>query len=159
MSQLQFNNFKYFSKINAAGLEVECLPVKHGEDLDSSAFIFGSKDRVVYISDISRMIPETLEIIKSEPVDVLVVDALCLTYQHPTHFSLEQAIELSKEVKAKRSFFVGMGTQFDHDEVNSYLATLKDKEGLDMQLAHDGLSVSVDLGETKATKNSAECTV
>ena len=146
VAKIDFNVFQWFGSFKAADcLEVEALPVKHGEDLDSSAFIFGKNDRVVYISDVSRVIPETLEKIKEAPVDVLVLDALCLTFQHPTHFSLEQAIDFCREVRPKRAFFVGMSSQFDHDEVNKLLTTFKEKEGLEMQLAHDGLCLDVHL--------------
>jgi len=116
----------------------------HGEDMHSSAFIFGGKDRICYISDISRMLPETLSEIKSAPVDVLVLDALCLNFKHPTHFSLEQAIELCRNIKPRRVYFVGMGSEFDHEKINSYLKEFE-KEGLHMQLAHDGLSIDVNL--------------
>ena len=146
VAKINFNMFNWFSSFKAADcLEVEALPVKHGEDLDSSAFIFGKKDRIVYISDVSRIIPETLSIVNSEPVTVLVLDALCLTFKHPTHYSLEQAIEFCRKVRPKRALFVGMSSQFDHDEVNEFLATFKEKEGLCMELAHDGLCLEVKL--------------
>lgn len=146
VAKINFNVFDYFSSFIVADcLEIQALPVKHGEDLDSSAFIFGTKDRIVYISDVSRVIPETMDHIKESQVDVLVIDALCLTFKHPTHYSLDQAIALCREVKPKRAFFVGMSSQFDHDEVNAYLATLKEKEDLDLQLAYDGLCLDVEL--------------
>ena len=143
VASLDFKIFDYHSKFDAAGLEVLALPVMHGEDLVSSAFVFGVESRVVYISDISRMLPGTLERIKEKPVDILIVDALCLTFKHPTHFSLEQAIDLCREVKPNKAYFVGMGTQFDHDEVNSYLSKRSVKENIDMQLAHDGLCIPI----------------
>ena len=146
VAKIDFNMFNWFTSFKAADcLEVEALPVKHGGDLDSSAFIFGKKDRVVYISDVSRVIPETLAKIKEGPVDILVLDALCLTFKHPTHYSLEQAIDFCREVRPKRAFFVGMSSQFDHDEVNEFLATFKTNEGLEMELAHDGLCLDVKL--------------
>ena len=71
----------------------------------------------------------------------------CLSYSsHPvTHYSLEQAIEFCRKVRPKRALFVGMSSQFDHDKVNEFLATFKEKEGLCMELAHDGLCLEVKL--------------
>ena len=117
----------------------------HGEDLESTAFLFGDKEKVCYISDISRMLPETLKVIKENPVHILIVDSLCLTFKHPTHYSLEQAIELCEEIKPKKAFFVGMGSQFDHDNVNEMLKKYHYSHGLDLALAHDGLMVDVSL--------------
>ena len=45
---------------------------------------------MVYLSDVSRVLPETLEWMSQRPIDVLVVDALYKSRPHPTHFSLPQ---------------------------------------------------------------------
>jgi phosphoribosyl 1,2-cyclic phosphodiesterase len=90
----------------------------HGEDMFCTAFIFGNKNRVCYISDISRMLPETLEVIKNEPeLDVLILDALLKNVSHPTHQSMADAIELAKKVRARQTLLVGMSSEFDHEEV------------------------------------------
>jgi len=100
---------------------------------------------VVYLSDISRMLPETQEYILNTlpPIDVLVIDSLLESRSHFSHFSLKQAINLAKTLKPKRTFIVGMNCDGfrPHDEMNE---ELKKIEGLEhVQLAHDGLTIEV----------------
>jgi len=69
----------------------------HGENLVSFGFAFSlGKSNVVYLSDISRMLPETHEYIhdKLGPTDVLIVDALSPDKTHTSHFCASQAVAL-----------------------------------------------------------------
>ena len=59
-------------------------------------FIFGNADRVVYISDVSRVEPEIVSVICSKPVDILIIDALYISKPHPTHFNLDESLEFIK---------------------------------------------------------------
>eukprot|EP01041_Mallomonas_annulata_P000560 gene560-1076_t len=148
VSNVRWNVIESYKPFVAAGLEVTPIPVMHGEDLQSMGFIFGRKDTVCYISDISRMLPATMETISSRtPISLLVVDALFFSREHPTHFSLEQALDLCRKLRPKKALFVGMsGVHMgDHETVNAQLKLLLQSEGLDVQLAHDGLKVELDL--------------
>jgi phosphoribosyl 1,2-cyclic phosphodiesterase len=146
VSNVECVNIMPTVEFQVCALPVLPFAVMHGEDLESMGFLFGSSDKVCYISDISRMLPDSLQLIKrSGPIDVLIVDALLLSFNHPTHYSLEQAVELCKDVKPKRAFFVGMSSSMEHDEVNEYLKELSQKEGIEMQLAHDGLAIDIQL--------------
>jgi len=152
-----------FQPFIAAGLRMVPLPVMHGEDLVCLGFAFtvnsskapqdiaGSKEdtepksgglNVVYLSDISRMLPTTEAYIleKLPPTDVLIVDSLLVDRKHPVHFSLEQAIELARRLKPTKTFIVGINCDDfqPHDEANQ---ELKKIEGLDVQLAFDGLVI------------------
>ena len=62
---------------------------------------------------------------------------------YPSHFSLPQTLDLVKELKPKRSLFVGMSHRFEHHMANKELALLKTKFGLDVQLAYDGQCITV----------------
>jgi hypothetical protein len=42
---------------------------------------------------------------------------------------------------------VGMSSQIEHHSTNAELARLEEEEGLNIQLARDGLSIDVDLSE------------
>ena len=129
-----------------ADLAFTPLPVWHGEDLLSLGFMFGRTEKVCYLSDISRMPQETLAHIQScGPVHLLVVDALCLSYQHPTHFSLQQAVELCQQIRPKVCRFVGMASEFDHEKVNEQLRLISARENIDMQLSYDGLCIKMEL--------------
>ena len=135
-----FESFKPFA---VEGLTVVPLPVMHGEDLVSYGFAFtvGTKN-VVYLSDISRMLPETLEFIHKQlpPIDILVVDALLVDRPNPVHYNLEEAMELIKLLEPRQTFLVGMNCDAfpPHDKANEMLDTIS--EG-NVQLAYDGLEL------------------
>ena len=155
VAALQVNIIDDYVPFTAAGLNVIPLPVLHGDDLISLGFAFSvtnqdgiTQTNIVYLSDISKMIPATLEYIltKLPPTDILIVDALGQDV-HPVHFSLAQAQALSKQIQPKQhTYLIGMSCDsfLPHDEMNQKLASIK---GLNMSLAYDGLVV-----EFKATK-------
>lgn len=117
----------------------------HGEDLESTGFLIGSKEKLCYISDISRMIPSSLQlIIQNGPIELLVVDALAFSFRHPTHYSVEEAINLCRQVRPKKCLLIGMGSGIEYEEANKELKKYLE-EGLDIQLAHDGLNIDIDL--------------
>lgn len=70
------------------GLEVTPFPVLHGEDYVSHGFLFGPEgNKVCYISDVSRVPPESMEFLRRQgPMQLLVCDALTRSQKHPTHF-------------------------------------------------------------------------
>ena len=118
---------KNFESFNVAGVNVIPLPVMHGEDLVSLGFAFNiGRLNVVYLSDISRILPETLDFIRDRlpPTDILVVDALHPSKRNPVHFSLEEAMELMKLIQPTRmTYLVGMSCDsfLSHDEMNQQL--------------------------------------
>jgi phosphoribosyl 1,2-cyclic phosphodiesterase len=129
------------------------LPVWHGDDLISHGFAFTVHSNspnhkslnVVYISDISRMVPETLQFIQEKlpPTDVLIVDALLLHKAHPVHFSLEQAVDLASQIRPTiQTYLIGMSCDafLPHEEMNTYLY---DKYDGKVTMAHDGLVVDL----------------
>lgn len=133
--------FEKFVPFTIGKLKVTPLPVIHGEDLVSFGFAFTvGQTNVVYLSDISRMLPETLEYIHSAlpPTDVLIIDALNPDQEHPVHYSMEQAIQMSREIAPrKQTYLVGMNCDAFplHDDMNR---KLKQQYG-NIQFAHDGL--------------------
>jgi phosphoribosyl 1,2-cyclic phosphodiesterase len=104
-------DFKVFSEFKEFAFgEGECelkltpLPFVHGEDCTCYGFAFGGdNDRVLYISDVSRIEGRTMEWIKKwmgeRGVEVLVVDALLLDRDHMTHFGMRKAAELIRELR------------------------------------------------------------
>jgi phosphoribosyl 1,2-cyclic phosphate phosphodiesterase len=64
-------------------------------------------------------------------LDVLIVDAL-RHKPHPTHFSLEEAVEAARELAPKQTYFTHMSHDIEHEAVNASLPA-------GMQLAYDGL--------------------
>jgi phosphoribosyl 1,2-cyclic phosphodiesterase len=130
-----------FQSYNVEGIEIVALPVMHGEDLVSFGFAFTlGRLNVVYLSDISRMLPETLDFIRNRlpPTSVLVIDALHPTKRTPVHFTLEEALEVVKLIQPmEMTYLVGMNCDnfLPHDDMNRQLQALHGK----VRLAHDGL--------------------
>ncbi|KAL9224376.1 hypothetical protein vseg_000413 [Gypsophila vaccaria] len=132
----------------ASGLQFFPLPVMHGEDYISLGFLFGETCKVAYISDISRFITTTLSVVsKSDDgqLDLLILDTLYKTGSHNTHFCFPQTLDAVKIIHPKRALLVGMTHEFDHDKDNEFLREWSRREGIPVQLAHDGLRVPIDL--------------
>jgi phosphoribosyl 1,2-cyclic phosphate phosphodiesterase len=66
-------------------------------------------------------------------IEVLILDAL-RDREHPTHFSLEQAIETARSLGARRTYFTHMCHDLEHEATNRRLPP-------GMELAHDGLRI------------------
>lgn len=162
-----FEAFKPFDAIPGSdALTITPLPVVHGEDLISYGFAFtvgGVSDNentvaamnVVYLSDISRMLPETLEHIQTklpQPTHVLVLDALHVEQENPVHYNLPQAMALVQQIRPLQTYFVGMNCDSfaPHDEMNERLRKEYGSIG-SVQLAHDGLVITVN-NEATTTK-------
>ena len=52
----------------------------------------------MYLSDVNRVPDATMAYLKTLAIDVLVVDAL-LRKQHPSHFSLEEAVDCARALR------------------------------------------------------------
>ncbi|KAM0950699.1 putative metallo-beta-lactamase, ribonuclease Z/Hydroxyacylglutathione hydrolase [Dioscorea sansibarensis] len=132
----------------ASGLEFVPLPVMHGEDYTCLGFLFGKKSRVAYISDISRFPPSTEYVISKSgdgQLDLLILDTLYKVGSHNVHFCLTQSLDAVKRIQPKRALFIGLTHDFDHHKDNLELAEWSKREGIPVQLAHDGLRVFIDL--------------
>lgn len=61
--------------------------------------------------------------------------------------SVEDSVELAGQLKARRTFLVGLGSGIEYDETNAFLASLENERAgtPHVRLAYDGLAVDVDL--------------
>ena len=111
-------------------LHIVPIKMKHFT-LTSYAFRIG---RFAYVTDLSEISDEAIEKLKG--VEYLIIEAL-QTKKHYSHITLDEAIEISRRVGARRTWFThcshSMGLA---DEVNRKLP-----EG--MALAYDGLKFIV----------------
>jgi len=105
------------------------IPLIHGK-LPVLGFRFG---RFAYCTDCSEIPPDSLELLKD--LDVLVLDALRIS-PHPAHFNLEQAIEMSTIIGAKRTCFTHIAHQIKHEPISKELP-----DG--MELSYDGLTFTI----------------
>ncbi len=88
----------------------------------------------VYITDANRI--EDQEIEKIKGCDVLVLNALRREH-HISHFTLQEAIEMSKRIGAKQTYFTHISHQLGfHDDVENELPD-------NIHLAYDGLEIEL----------------
>ena len=103
----------------------------HG-DINSLGFRF---DDVAYCSDVSDFPPESIP--RLGGLDLLIIDALQHKY-HPSHLSLEQALEWIAKLGPHRAVLTHMHLPLDYDAVN---ATTPDH----VQAAYDGMSIEFEI--------------
>jgi len=116
------------------GLTITPLPVVHAS-VETIGFLFeypGAR-RVAYISDVKTIPEETMDLIRG--VDVFIIDAL-RTADHPTHFTLEEALAAVAESEAKEAWFTHLTHEFD-------TKTLEGQLPENIHVAWDGLRISL----------------
>lgn len=124
-------NFNYIENKNFDIKDIKIIPIEvyHGR-----IKIFGYRiGNFAYITDASK-IPEK-EMEKLENLDVLILNALRKS-PHPTHFNLEQATEIAKQVKAKKTYFTHITHDLKHEEICSILPE-------NVELGYDGLEMKI----------------
>jgi len=94
---------------------------------------------VAYISDAKKIPEQTQKLI--EGVDLLILDMLRLEDPHPSHFILPDTLQEIRLVRPKKSLLIGMNHMVDHESTNVMLKDVLLKEGMDVQLAYDGLCI------------------
>jgi phosphoribosyl 1,2-cyclic phosphate phosphodiesterase len=119
-----------------ADLDVEPIPIFHGKR-PILGFRFGS---FAYLTDTNGIPDDSMALL--DGLDTLVLDAL-RHRPHPTHFTLEQAVTVARQVGARRTFFTHIAHDLPHAAT---CASLPDG----MALAHDGLAVDVATGAAAA---------
>jgi len=107
------------------GFRIIPMRLAHGH-VRVLGFRFGN---IAYCTDTNYIPPESLALLQG--LDVLVLDSL-RHKPHPTHYSLEQAVEVAKGLRAKRTLFTHLSHDLEHEATNAALP-----EG--MELAYDGL--------------------
>lgn len=107
------------------GSSITLIPLRHGPNFDVLGFRFGN---IAYCTDTNGISPESMELLAD--LDVLILDALG-TKSHATHFGLEEAVEISQQLKPRRTLFTHVSHQLEHEATCAALP-----DGID--LAYDG---------------------
>ena len=117
---------KTFS-ISGAGGPIEALPFRqlHGAG-ETLGFRFGG---LAYSPDVSDLPEESLDQLKN--LDIWIVDALRYTL-HPSHFSVEQALDWIARVRPKRAVLTHMHVDLDY-------TALAEKLPPGVEPAYDGM--------------------
>jgi phosphoribosyl 1,2-cyclic phosphate phosphodiesterase len=88
---------------------------------------------LAYCTDCSAIPPETWRHL--EGLDTLVIDALRYTH-HPTHFTVDQALEVVEQVQPRMTYFTHIAHEIGHADLESRLPD-------HVRLAYDGLEIDV----------------
>jgi len=106
------------------GLEIEPLTVFHGR-MPVLTFRLGD---FAYATDCNSIPPESMS--RLEGLDTLVLDAL-RDREHPTHFSVDQALRVVEQLRPRRALFTHIAHELDHRTVCAQLPE-------NVELAYDG---------------------
>jgi phosphoribosyl 1,2-cyclic phosphate phosphodiesterase len=128
-------------RIAIGDLEVQPVPLWHGTR-PILGYRFGPVPSAVggafaYLTDCNRLADQAWPLL--EGLEVLVLDALRVR-PHPTHFSLDEAVETARRIGATRTYFTHMCHDLPHEATNARLPA-------GMALAHDGLILEMSNGK------------
>ncbi|KAG0164594.1 hypothetical protein DFQ28_010087 [Apophysomyces sp. BC1034] len=146
VATFQYHLFDRNSPFTIHGLEFTPLPAHHGiyfttnEPYWCYGLQFGD---VSYISDTNYVPDDTMERMNGR-TRVLVLDCLRDSRSHPSHFGLEDALQVARRLKPAKTYFVGFAHRTDHYAVRDKLLLLQESEGLSSSPAWDGLRLGLD---------------
>ena len=129
---LEFVTIDQHKPFEALGVEVVPIPMEHGPHFEVLGFRFGD---FAYCTDTNRIPESSLKLLSG--VKTFVVDGL-RDQPHPTHFCLEDAIDVANKVGAQQTYLTHIAHNLEHEETNSRLP-----QGI--ELAYDGLKVSIQI--------------
>jgi phosphoribosyl 1,2-cyclic phosphate phosphodiesterase len=113
------------------GAKIIPVPAMHG-----SQPVLGFRvGKVGYLTDFSRVLDSSKDLLTG--LDHLILDALRYV-PHPTHSTVDQSIELVKELKPKRAWFTHICHDLGHVETNAKLPE-------NVRLAYDGLQLESEI--------------
>jgi len=110
------------------GIDIIPIPVRHG-DWTILGYRIGP---FAYITDTNGIPDTSMELLKG--IEVLALDALRPAPKHPTHFTIDEAIEVAGRIGAAKTYLIHLTHDVEHDMVQSTLPT-------SFHLAWDGLSL------------------
>jgi phosphoribosyl 1,2-cyclic phosphate phosphodiesterase len=107
------------------------VPMIHGR-MKVLGFRVGN---LAYCTDVSFMPEPSFDLLQG--LDVLVLDALAW-HEHPTHFSIDQALAVVDRLQPKQTYFTHIAHGLGHADTNARLPA-------NVRLAYDGLRVEASL--------------
>lgn len=114
LPHLEANVLESSSPIEIAGIEVQPVPIRHGD-----LTIFGYRiGKFAYLTDCSGIPDDSWELLQG--LDTVVIGAL-RRKPHPTHFSIDQAIEAAKRIGARTTYLTHLCHEYLHDELEKSL--------------------------------------
>jgi phosphoribosyl 1,2-cyclic phosphate phosphodiesterase len=128
--ELSLHEFDPAAVQSIAGFDLIPLRLPHG-DTDVFGFRAGA---LGYVTDAKRIPPEAAAALAG--VRILVLNALWSGNPHPTHFNLEEALEVAHGIGAERTYLTHMTHRLRHDTLAASLPP-------GVEPAYDGLIVDI----------------
>jgi len=123
--QLQFHRIDT-RPFDVLGTTVTPIRLQHGPRFRVLGFRIGD---LAYCTDTNAIPPASWPLLQG--LDTLILGAL-RDRPHATHFSLEEAIEVAKKLRPRRTYFTHLSHELDYEATNARLPDT-------MELAYDGL--------------------
>ena len=108
-------------------ISVKSIPVQHG-NIKSQSFIINNK--CAYVSDANKIYDKDLKFFKN--LKFFIIDCLRIN-RHPSHYNLNEVIELTKIIKPKKTILTNLHSDLDYN----YLLKILPKNIIP---AYDGMS-------------------
>ena len=105
------------------------IPMSHGKKLRVNGYRIGN---IAYCTDTNHIPEDSMELLRG--LDVLVLDGL-RNEKHPTHFTVQESLEIIEELKPKKAYLTHIAHQLKHSTAEEALPP-------HVRLAYDGLSFS-----------------
>jgi phosphoribosyl 1,2-cyclic phosphate phosphodiesterase len=118
-----------FQSFKVGSIPFTAIPVNHG-NLDIIGF---ETNGFFYLTDLKKLSSEAKDRVRN--ANIVVMSGLRWAPEHPTHQSIEEAIELADELNIKKSYLIHMNAQVDHRDVAAMLPE-------HVELAFDGLEIT-----------------
>ena len=116
------------------------FPVIHGK---TAAFGIKYKDPkiIAYIPDFNRILPSSQKVIRDSHLLIIDGSSLGKVGQSPGHISINDGIQIAKNLKAKQVYFVHIGHKTGtHRYLGEYL---RKNAGRNFHIAYDGLEINL----------------
>lgn len=110
-------------------LQIKAVPIYHGDNQILAYRI----NNFAYLTDCSYIPDSSLKLL--EGIEYAAVDALRFE-DHPTHMSVDQAVELIDKLSLKHGYLTHLSHRLDHEQLDDYLPE-------HVSPAYDGLVINV----------------
>jgi phosphoribosyl 1,2-cyclic phosphate phosphodiesterase len=112
------------------GVDIQPVRILHAK-LPALGFKIG---KMAYLTDVKYISEKTVELLQG--LDVLILNSLRIK-PHISHLNLEEAIDLTNKINAKKTYFTHMSHDMGkHENVSLILPQ-------HIELAYDGLTISL----------------
>ena len=125
------------SPLTLGNLVIKPVPIMHGI-LDILGFVIEETGRrVVYLTDVNAIPPDSFGIIENP--DLLIIGALRIQ-EHSTHFNFNQAMEVSLRINAGQTLLTHICHNTSHEEITAYCREFLEKRNSALKIvpAFDG---------------------